>query len=100
MLHLLHRCQVASRTPSVLQFLNKDYEYLNRLHSYSATKLPLFSMLVASYKDLVKVAQNSLSTIWFSSLRGNWWCHHGQSPIPSYQGLPRGVQKVLMISHW
>ena len=93
MLHLLHRCQSASRTPSVLQFLNKDLEYLNRLHSYSATKL--FSTLVPNYK----VAQNSLSTIWWSSLRGNWWCHHGQSPIPSYQGPPRGVQKVEMISH-
>ena len=41
MLHLLHRYQAASRTPSVLQFLNKNHKNLNLLHSYSATKLAL-----------------------------------------------------------
>ena len=64
MLHLLHRCQAASRTPSVLQFLNKDLEYLNLLHSYSAIKLPLFSMLVASYKVLKTHFQQSGEAAW------------------------------------
>lgn len=67
MLHLLHRCQAASRTPSVLQFLNKDHEYLNLLYSYSATKLPFFPCLwqatrcsKLTFNNLVKQLEGEL----------------------------------------